>query len=182
MSVAEERERAFAHIYQAHYRAIAAYTRRRLSEHDADDAVAETFLVAWRRLDDIPSGDQTLPWLYGVARRVVSQGRRGGRRRDRLVNRLARFRHPDDVSLSDSDHVDVRDAVLTALATLRPGDQELLRLAEWEQVTTTDLARIFQCSTNAIAIRLHRAHKRFGQALRAVEDMGERIPERETAT
>src|SRR5437867_1218817 len=59
MATPEEREHAFGHIYRAHYQAIAAYARRRLVEHDADDAVAETFLVAWRRLEDIPPGDLT---------------------------------------------------------------------------------------------------------------------------
>jgi RNA polymerase sigma-70 factor (ECF subfamily) len=37
----------------------------------APDVVAETFLVAWRRLDDVPA--DPLPWLYGVARRVLAR-------------------------------------------------------------------------------------------------------------
>ena len=47
----------------------------------AQDAVSETFLVAWRRLADVPTGADTLPWLYGVARRVLANQRRGNQRR-----------------------------------------------------------------------------------------------------
>src|SRR6266487_4669548 len=74
MARSDDREDAFRRIYQAYYRHVAAYARRRLNEGEAEDVVAETFLVAWRRVEDIPQGDLTLPWLYGVARRVVSQG------------------------------------------------------------------------------------------------------------
>jgi RNA polymerase sigma factor (sigma-70 family) len=173
MARLNDREDAFRSLYEAYYRQVAAYARRRLNEGDADDAVAETFLVAWRRVEDIPEGDLTLPWLYGVARRVVSQGRRSGRRRARLFARLSRYGSPDDVVLSEAETVDERQAVQLALARLRPIDRELLRLAEWEGLRPAQLARIFNCSTNAVTIRLHRAHRRFGQALDSLEGEGE---------
>jgi RNA polymerase sigma-70 factor, ECF subfamily len=169
MARSDDREEAFRRIYQAYYRHVAAYARRRLNEGDADDAVAEIFLVAWRRFEDLPSGDLTLPWLYGVARRVVSQGRRSERRRDRLLARISRFGSPDDGVISEAETLDERTVVHLALARLRPIDQELLRLAEWEELRPAELARIFNCSTNAISIRLHRAHRRFGKALDSME-------------
>jgi RNA polymerase sigma-70 factor, ECF subfamily len=169
MAPVDIRQDAFRLIYQAHYRAIAAYARRRLGTNDADDVVADTFLVAWRRLEEIPSGDLTLPWLYGVARRVTSQRRRSGRRRDRLMARLSNLGRPHEVTSPGHDHGEDNAAVHVALARLRPNDRELLRLAEWEELTPLELAGIFNCSTNAISIRLHRAHRRFGQALRSVE-------------
>jgi RNA polymerase sigma-70 factor (ECF subfamily) len=159
----------FRRIYDAHYRDIAAYARRRLDRHDADDVIAETFLVAWRRLDDVPDEDLTLPWLYGVARRVLSQGRRSGRRRDRLTARLRMLSTPDQTTVSEVDHLDDRQVVRVALARLRPEDQELLRLAEWEGLTPRELAPVFDCSANAISIRLHRAHRRFREALDSVD-------------
>jgi RNA polymerase sigma factor (sigma-70 family) len=169
MASSGARQEAFRHIYEAHYQHVGAYARRRLGEQDADDVVAETFLVAWRRLDEIPPGDETLPWLYGVARRIVSQGRRTVRRRDRLLARLVRVRGRDELVMSVSEQIDEQEVVRTALDRLRPDDQELLRLAEWEDLATPRLAHIFGCSTNAIAIRLHRAHRRLAQALAAVE-------------
>jgi RNA polymerase sigma-70 factor, ECF subfamily len=176
-----DRKEAFRHLYHACYRPISAYARRRLEPHDADDAVAEIFLVAWRRLGDVPQGDLALPWLYGVARRVLSQDRRSGRRRDRLMARLSSLAPADDPPTVQMERLDDGLAVQSALARLRPKDQELLRLAEWEELTTGELAQVFNCSTNAIAIRLHRAHRRFGQALRSVDEEGESVRQRETS-
>jgi RNA polymerase sigma factor (sigma-70 family) len=174
-----DRKEAFRRLYHACYPPITAYARRRLEPHDADDAVAEIFLVAWRRLGDVPQGDRALPWLYGVARRVLSEDRRSGRRRDRLRARLSSLAPAEDPP--EVDRLDEHLAVQSALARLRPKDQELLRLAEWEELTTGELAQVFECSTNAIAIRLHRAHRRFGQALRSVEDESEGARQREAS-
>jgi DNA-directed RNA polymerase specialized sigma24 family protein len=49
--------------------------------------IAETFLTAWRRLDDVPAGDEARLWLYGVARRMLANQRRGARRRSSLADR-----------------------------------------------------------------------------------------------
>jgi RNA polymerase sigma-70 factor, ECF subfamily len=166
-----DRTEAFQRLYLAYYRHIAAYARRRLEPHDADDAVAEIFMVAWRRLTDVPEGDSALPWLYGVARRVVSEDRRSRRRQERLLARLSSAAGASgELPWEAMDRVDEHLAVRSALAKLRPNDRELLRLAEWEDLTPVELARVFKCSTNAIAIRLHRAHRRFGHALRSIEE------------
>jgi RNA polymerase sigma-70 factor (ECF subfamily) len=161
----EDRQASFRRLYRANYSAIAAYARRRLRAEDADDLVAEVFLVAWRRLEDVPPGELTLPWLYAVARRTFSQRSRTTRRRDRLLARLTALRQPEEPAVIDVDRMHECDLVRQALARLRPQDQELLRLAEWEELERTELARTLGCSANAIAIRLHRAHRRFGQAL-----------------
>src|SRR4029450_12308672 len=96
---------------------ISAYARRRLDSHDADDAVAEIFLVAWRRLSGVAGGELALPWLYGVARRVVSEDRRSGRRRDRLLARLSTLgRASDDPPHAAMGRVDDHLAVQSALA------------------------------------------------------------------
>jgi RNA polymerase sigma-70 factor (ECF subfamily) len=85
----------------------------------------------------------------------------------------------DDVVISETEHWDEREVVRIALGQLRPKDQELLRLAEWEDLAPPQLAQIFGCSSNAIAIRLHRAHKRFSQALEAI-DRDPRVSDTET--
>jgi RNA polymerase sigma factor (sigma-70 family) len=181
MHARDERQGRFAIIYEATYSRVAAFARRRASEADADDVIAETFLVAWRRLDDVPLGEGTLPWLYGVTRRVLSQRMRSTRRRDRLLARLGRVGSRDVEEISEAETLDDREVVRMALSRLRPDDQELLRLAEWEDLPAQQLAQIFKCSTNAIAIRLHRAHKRFAEALKALDGESVSPSEQETS-
>lgn len=81
----------FEAVYAAHHRQVLAYCARRASRIDAWDAAAETFAIAWRRIDDVPRGDGTLPWLFATAYRVISNQRRSTRRRNRLNDRIARL-------------------------------------------------------------------------------------------
>jgi RNA polymerase sigma-70 factor (ECF subfamily) len=174
MAGTDDRQGAFRRLYDATYPRLAAYARRRLPVGEADDALAEVYLVAWRRFEDIPSGDEALLWLYGVARRVISQDRRSERRRGRLQAKLTAVESPGAASATDTEQADERMAIQSALALLREHDRELLRLSQWEDLNHEELARVFHCTTNAIAIRLHRAHRRFSQALREIEsDAGE---------
>ncbi len=81
----------FERLYAEHGRAVLAYAvRRSIDAQDGADVVAETFLVAWRRLDDVPPGEAARLWLYGVARRVLANRQRSERRRERLAERLRR--------------------------------------------------------------------------------------------
>ena len=161
----EEADR-FRRIYEAHYGAVSAYARRRLPDGDlAEDVVSETFLVAWRRLGDVPTDADTLPWLYGVARRVLANQRRGNLRRTELTSRIAREWHPDrevDASVLFDDE---RRAVLSALVRLRPVDQEILRLAVWEELSHRQIGLVVGCSEATVAVRLHRARARLGKEI-----------------
>ena len=85
--VERTREDRFEELFREHYRAVRGYAPRRASGDLAQDAVSETFLVAWRRLDDVPA--DPLPWLYGVARRVLANQRRSIYRGSALERRLA---------------------------------------------------------------------------------------------
>ncbi|WP_276320735.1 RNA polymerase sigma factor, partial [Phytoactinopolyspora endophytica] len=79
----------FEDLFTAESRAVLGYALRRVQvADDAADIVAETFLVAWRRIDDVPQGRDGRLWLYGVARRVCANHVRGDRRRHRLAERL----------------------------------------------------------------------------------------------
>ena len=75
----------FQDLYLAHYAAILVYCLRRMGHEEAHDVVSEVFTVAWRRIADVPDGNGTLPWLYGVASRQVSDQRRSQRRRTAYV-------------------------------------------------------------------------------------------------
>jgi RNA polymerase sigma factor (sigma-70 family) len=168
MEEAQDRVAVFRQVYEANYGRILAYALRRYDEQEADDVVADTFLVAWRRLADVPTGDLALPWLYGVARKVLSQARRSRLRRGRLLAKVAALRGRDD-ELAESTVQEDRDLVASALARLSDDDCELLRLESWEDLTHAQIAVAFGCSANAVTVRLHRAHKRFARALASVD-------------
>jgi RNA polymerase sigma-70 factor (ECF subfamily) len=151
---------AFDSLFEENHGAVLAYALRRARvEADAEDVAAETFSIAWRRLEAVP--DEPLPWLYGVARRVLANQRRGIARRSRLIERLTTFRSTPIVPAPV-------EPVIEALARLSPDDQELLRLVVWEELTHAEIAAILGISPNAVAIRLHRARRRFADALQAL--------------
>ena len=129
------------------------------SPSDAQDAVAEVFLTAWRRLDDVPEGDAARIWLYATARKVIANQRRSTRRRLALHERLAR---EPDAAQQEPTHSD--DLVHEALRRLGPRDREVLLLAEWEGLTPAQIAGVLGCLTVTARGRLHRARGRFRAA------------------
>jgi len=158
-------EARFRRLYEQQYEALLAYAARRMPDRsEAHDVVSETFLILWRRLDDAPRDEEIPLWLYGVARRVLANRRRSRSRSERLAARLTELadRRPelDEVA---SARLHAR-AVLTALQTLKEQDREVLLLAAWENLSTTEIAAVLGCSENAAAIRLHRARRRLTAA------------------
>ena len=154
-----ERLGRFERLFTAQYAAVAAYAKRRAAPVDADDAVAETFLVAWRRLDDVP--DDARPWLFGVARRVLANQRRAARRRAALYDRAATS------LIATGDAVDTQ--VLHALARLSEPDREILLLAAWDGLTLAETTTVLGCSHTAAKVRLHRARYRLRAQLARLE-------------
>lgn len=163
----DERRRRFEEIYAACHDPVLGYVLRRTGNgHDAADVLAETFLTLWRRLDDVPDGDSTRPWLYGVARRVLANHHRGERRRTALGDRL---RAELAGVIPATRHYDGRDDDLDAVADAFRGlperERELLSLVAWEGVDAGQLATALGCSRNAARIRLHRARRRLAREL-----------------
>ena len=154
---------AFAALFEAHFAAVLAYARRRTDQlTDAEDVVAETFIVVWRRWADLPpEGSLHLPWLYGIARRVLANQRRGAARRLRLQERLRTLWRGQ--SSGGSARL---SAALEALARLREDDQEILRLVAWEELSHAEVAVALAITPNAAAIRLHRARRRLEAQLK----------------
>lgn len=155
---------AFDELYEQHRRHVLAYCLRRSSPADADDAVSEVFAVAWRRRADLPGGAQTLPWLYGVARRVLSHQRRSAQRAGRLARRVAGVHEPpsptpDTVVVQRQEYSHVRQAV----ARLKPADREVLLLSAWEGLSHREIATVLGCSQAAVDKRLVRAKRRLAR-------------------
>jgi RNA polymerase sigma factor (sigma-70 family) len=159
----DERQRRFEAVYAAHRGPILGYVVRRTENgDDAADIIAETFMTAWRRLDDLPPEPQARLWLYGVARRVLANHHRGERRRSALADRLradltAAYRPPEYTGeLAD---------VARAFRSLPDADRELLALTAWEGLDHGQIAVVLGCSRNAVRIRVHRARRRLAGEL-----------------
>ncbi len=162
--MSDARVERFRSIYDDTYDDIVRYCRRRVSDADVADAVSETYLTAWRRLDELPDADSARLWLFGVARNVIANLHRTRDRRDRLDLRLSTQPHKTTTPSPESAVVD-ETGVIAALATLRPADAELLRLIAWEGLTHAETGVVLGCSANAVGIRLHRARARLAEAL-----------------
>jgi RNA polymerase sigma-70 factor, ECF subfamily len=158
-----DHEEDFRRLFAEHNRQVLAYAMRRCEQRvDAEDVVAGTFTVAWRRFADAPEEELRLAWLYAIAARVLANQRRSLRR---LVALRSRLRAAPAASHEEGKLQDV----LAALKQLRPDDQEVLRLAAWEGLTNAELAVALGCSANAATIRLHRARKRLSEQLEKEE-------------
>ena len=156
----------FRRIYDEQFMAIRSYCLRRLPMSEVNDAVAEVFLVVWRRIDDVPDGDEARLWLYGIARNVVRNTLRSARRRTRLVGKLGPIQQttgPDPEMLLVRRSAD--NDVLDALAELRRAVLEILRLSFWEGLSNTETATVLGIEPHAATMRLGRARNRLGSRL-----------------
>lgn len=155
----------FSDLYRAHYEEVLRYALRRTDPETARDVAAETFLVAWRRLDVVPADSgMASPWLYGVARRVLANTTRSRLRAERLTARLGQDRSVTSAADAAGAIAD-SDRLRSALATLSELDQEALRLVGWEELDLAAAALAMGCSRATMAVRLHRARRRLEQVL-----------------
>lgn len=150
-------------LFESHYDSVYRYCLRRLGAVDAEDAAAEVFAVAWRRIDQVPEPEAERAWLLGVAYRVVGNQFRGRRRRARLVGRLESTSLRSDSA--DPDSAGDFRLLHLALEALRPTDRELLRLAAWDGLTRTEIAAVMGIEVNAVDQRLFRARERMRSRL-----------------
>jgi len=141
---------------------VRRFLARRTDAETADDVLADTLLVCWRRLDDVPDGDEALPWAYGVARHALANAERSARRQRRLAYRITVVDPPSETAPEDEQP---DDRVAAALARLRPDEAELLRLWAWEQLGPAEIATVLDLTPNAVSIRLHRARGRLKEIL-----------------
>lgn len=163
MAAVDERECRFVTVYAENHGPILGYVLRRTqSPDDAADVIAETFLTAWRRLDELPKDPEARLWLYGVARRVLANHYRGERRRSALADRL---RAELAVSWQPPEYTGESTRIAAAFRRLPEPQRELLALSAWEGLDHGQIAVVLDCSRNAVRIRLHRARKQFAQEL-----------------
>lgn len=159
-----EQEKTFEAMYRTHYYEVLRYVRRRAPEDVARDVAADTFLVAWQRLDVIP--EEPIPWLIGVARKTLANQRRSARRRVSLQTRLEMERQP---LASAPEERPEETPLLIAFRRLPEKDQEVLSLIAWEALDRGQAAAVLGCSRVALRIRLHRARSRLLSELQRLD-------------
>lgn len=154
------REERFRALYESARSRLLAYAlRRTLTPEDAADVAAETFTIAWRRIDDLPAGEASVLWLYATARRVIANH---GRRVQHRADVLERMRTEAAAAFNEQRGAVDEDAMVAALVLTRlsDDDREILMLAGWEGLDSVQLACVLGCSPLAARIRLHRARSR----------------------
>ena len=160
----------FERFYDRHRPQVCAYCVRRVGSVDAADVVSQVFSIAWRRRDELPPPDRELPWLYGVARRVLGHHWRSAGRARRLASRAGVLPAdapplPEVVAVESAEHALVREA----LAALRPSDREVLMLTAWEGLTHAEVGEVLDCSLAAVDKRVSRAKARLAEKYHALE-------------
>ena len=170
-----ERSGRFDTLFASYSSDIVAYCGWRAgSASDAQDAVAEVFLTAWRRLDELPEGDAARVWLYATARRVLANQRRSSRRRVALHERLIL----EAASAPQESPRDREEALVhEALRRLGPRDREVLLLAEWEGLSPAQIATVLGSPAVTARGRLHRARRRFRAVFEELRGLEDRVVE-----
>jgi RNA polymerase sigma-70 factor, ECF subfamily len=164
MALSQAADTEFRRLFDEYFVEVRSYCLRRLSLADANDAVSEVFLVAWRNLDRAPA--EVRPWLFAIARNVVRNSTRTAERADRLWNRA--FSEPVYPQPGPEVQV-VRDAgdqaLLSAVESLPEKYAEVIRLWAWESLTAAEIAEVVGCSASAAEKRLSRALGRLRRSL-----------------
>lgn len=165
-----EQVEQFNRVYREHYPQVYAYAVARGGRQLADEVVADTFLVAWRRFAVLPTATP-LPWLLAVARNVVRERYRAEARRREIAAEMQAWANEEELFAADvADGVAERAAVLAVLAAMSEEDRELLTLVAWHGLSPRQAAQVVGCSTATYFVRLHRARRRLQNALDATTE------------
>ncbi len=170
----EQRRARFEELAPALVEPLRRYLARRTDPSTAEDALAETLLVCWRRLDELP--EDPLPWAYGVARNCLANAERSARRQRRVAGKVAAVDPPRAAVPAPGEGEVPHGALAEALRGLSPADAELLRLWAWEDLSPSGIAAVLGITPNAVSVRLHRARGKLAEALRKIDGAGGHEP------
>ena len=169
----EFRRERFRVLYNDLYDDLWRYVQRRsINTEEARDTLSEVFLVAWRRLEDIPAGNEARLWLFGVARNLVKTSWRKRKRSGDLLVRIGSEMSTRGATDEELDNSGVLK-IVKALQFLSENDQEILRLLAWENLSHKEISVVLGCSENAVAIRIRRARVRLMKVLQSEKSFSE---------
>ena len=169
----EFRRERFRILYNDLYDDLWRYVQRRsINTEEARDTLSEVFLVAWRRLEDIPAGKEARLWLFGVARNLVKTSWRKRKRSGDLLVRIGSEMSTKGTTDEELDNSGVLK-IVKALQFLSENDQEILPLLAWENFSHKEISVVLGCSENAVAIRIRRARVRLMKVLQSEKSFSE---------
>ena len=169
----EFRRERFRILYNDLYDDLWRYVQRRsINTEEARDTLSEVFLVAWRRLEDIPAGKEARLWLFGVARNLVKTSWRKRKRSGDLLVRIGSEMSTKGTTDEELDNSGVLK-IVNALQFLSENDQEILRLLAWDDLSHKEISVVLGCSENAVAIRIRRARVRLMKVLQSEKSFSE---------
>lgn len=156
------REERFRVLYEQHVGPLARYVSRRTSSTDVQDVVADTFMTAWRRFDDLPY--DPLPWLFVTARNLIANRHRSTERRGALYDKL-KAQAPIWSQQATHDLANVDRRLLDAISELSDAEREAFMLVAWDGLDSRRASRAAGCSAATFRMRLHRARRRLRSQL-----------------
>ena len=166
----DQQRKAFEELYRAtRYDLLAYVMRRSRNAEDAADILADTYLIAWQKLEKVPVGDEARPWLFGVARKLLLKGSTRRRVAHPLVERLAEELHRIQ-STTSTEH-QMTSVLRAMLGTLSETDREILTLTAWEGLTPKQIGKAMGLPANAVRVRLYRARRRLQRELGSNRDL-----------
>lgn len=163
ISRADQETKRFIALFDTFSPRVFAYVRRHIERGLVEDVVSETFLVAWRRTNEMP--EDPLPWLLVVARNVVANHRRTSARHDCIQLEKSALERLVSTDVAVEDVVVARTTMLNALTSLTSTEREALLLVAWDGLSTAQAAEVTGCSRRTFAVRLHRARRRLDHAV-----------------
>jgi RNA polymerase sigma factor (sigma-70 family) len=155
-------------LFEENSMRVLAYSLRHIGPDAAQDVVSEVFLVAWRRIEDVP--EDALPWLLVIARNTMGNRRRGFARQQRLADQLASLERSTNATAGAEEIALARREMLAALAGLSTTEREALLLTAWDGLSVVQAAEVAGCSRRAFELRLHRARNRLRRVLASDDD------------
>jgi RNA polymerase sigma-70 factor (ECF subfamily) len=169
-------EAAFGELYDALAPRLLGYlVRQTRSRERAEDIVQQTFLQIHRARGRFIPGAEVIPWAFAIARRLMIDGMRRGKRevlasgdeerKDDLQEAASPDAAADDLAIAQ----ELAREIQAVLAKLPEGQRVAFELVKQEGLSMAEAAEVLGTTVSAVKLRAHRAY----EALRAA--LGDRV-------
>jgi RNA polymerase sigma-70 factor (ECF subfamily) len=143
---------------------------------DLDDAAQEVFVILHRRLANLRDPNDLRGWIYGVVRNIAANHKRGTRRKLASVNALERQPIPtSSTPLDNTLALEAATSLERFLHTLDSEKREVFVLAEIEEWTIPEVAKVVGVPLNTAYTRLRAARLEFERFIAGRRSHDERV-------